>query len=482
MSTELKAVPTRSEPAGGGSWVNERAEGLFQEHRQEVFKETDRVFAWLMGAQWIFGIVIALLFSPYGWEGKIRSMHLHVQLAVFLGAAISALPIALAFLRPGSALTRHVVAASQMLWSALLIHLSGGRIETHFHVFGSLAFLAFYRDWRILVTATLTVAGDHLARGIFWPESVYGIQNPEWWRFLEHAGWVIFENTILVMGCLRATREMRLMAARRAETEALTILEREKSVSLDMALSELHSSQAAMVRTERLAAVGQLAASVSHELRNPLTAIRNAVTYIDKRLKDPKIAGAITDPRVPQFLGVIDRELNASSKIISDLLDFARERPLALNPCPLRPLVAEAMEVVPGRPNVELVNEVLDTTPIPNLDKDQFRQVLINLVQNAVEAMPADRPGRVAVSCEGGGEMAWRIRITDDGVGIPKEVVPNIFQPLFTTKMKGTGLGLAIVATMVQRHTGTINVQTESGQGSVFLIELPPAKSSSQAA
>lgn len=455
-------------------WIRQRAEQLFQQHRTEVFKQTDRIFIWLMGAQWIFGIFVALVFSPSGWEGSVKSVHMHVLLAVFLGAAISALPIAMAILRPGSALTRHVVAISQMLWSALLIHLTGGRIETHFHVFGSLAFLAFYRDWKVLLTATLTVSADHLTRGVLTPTSIYGVLNPEWWRFLEHAFWVVFENTILTLACVRGVREMRMISEQRAETE------RVKLDRIDAVTSELQVSQLALVRSERLAAVGQLAASVGHELRNPLTAIRNAVTYIDKRIGDPT-ADLVNDPRIRSFMGIIDRELNASSKIISDLLDFARERPLALRPCPLRPLVNEAIDLVPGRSNVEVINEVPDIAPIPHLDKDQFRQALINLVQNAVEAMPHDHPGKVVVACGGGGESPWRITIRDNGTGIPADIVDNIFQPLFTTKTKGTGLGLAIVATMVQRHNGTINVKSESGVGSEFVIELPPMLASEAA-
>ena len=89
-----------------------------------------------------------------------------------------------------------------MLMSSLLIHLTGGRIETHFHVFGSLAFLAFYRDWRVLVSATIVVAADHALRGIYFPQSVFGILTASPWRWVEHAGWVVFEDVILVKMCL----------------------------------------------------------------------------------------------------------------------------------------------------------------------------------------------------------------------------------------------------------------------------------------
>jgi hypothetical protein len=211
--------------------IVQRAEARFTAHRQSLYAQTDRLFAFLMAGQWLFGILISLTLSPYGWEGKVRSVHVHVWVAAVLGAVISSLPVALAWRRPGWVVTRHVIAAGQMLWSALLIHLSGGRIETHFHVFGSLGILAAYRDWTVLVTATVVVAADHLLRGLVWPESVYGIANPEWWRFLEHAFWVVFSISFLAVLCRRSLKDMRVMAERGAELEALSESEwREASV------------------------------------------------------------------------------------------------------------------------------------------------------------------------------------------------------------------------------------------------------------
>src|SRR6202035_1049322 len=113
------------------------------------------------------------------------SIHIHVWLALFLGGTITALPVTMALTRPCAALTRHTIAICQMMMSALLIHLSGGRIETHFHVFGSLAFLAYYRDWRVLIPATVIVAADHAVRGIYFPESVFGVLTASPWRWVE---------------------------------------------------------------------------------------------------------------------------------------------------------------------------------------------------------------------------------------------------------------------------------------------------------
>ena len=187
--------------------IVERARERFRAHRQRTLDATDRLFARILVGEWLFGILVALVFSPYAWQGRVRSIHEHVWLAVLLGGAIVSLPVALATFKPGLRVTRHLVALGQILWSALLIHLTGGRIETHFHIFGSLAILAFYLDWQVLMTATVAVVADHLVRGVLWPESIYGIANPEWWRFLEHGFWVLFCLVFLVTSCRRQLRD-----------------------------------------------------------------------------------------------------------------------------------------------------------------------------------------------------------------------------------------------------------------------------------
>jgi two-component system, NtrC family, sensor histidine kinase HydH len=219
--------------------TNDRAAAIFEERRGQVLRRVDKMFLVLMIVQWVAAILVALFVSPYGWEGKVRAVHFHVYVAVLLGGALSLFPIALIVLRPGSTLTRHVVAASQMLWSALLIHLSGGRIETHFHVFGSLAFIGFYLDWKVIPTATTVVAGDHFIRGLLWPESVYGITNPEWWRFLEHAFWVLFTDVFIVLSCLNGMRDLHSAARQQAEVETLAEKDELQSLALEMVLQEV---------------------------------------------------------------------------------------------------------------------------------------------------------------------------------------------------------------------------------------------------
>lgn len=213
----MKHITDSDSPQYRDQWASD----FFTEQQQTTFKRTDRMFAVLMAVQWIAGIAAALWISPKTWAGQYSQTHIHVWAAVFLGGAISIFPIILVLRRPGYASTRYVIAIAQMLMSALLIHLTGGRIETHFHVFGSLAFLSFYRDWRVLVPATIVVAADHLLRGIFWPQSVYGVLAASNWRWLEHAGWVLFEDTFLYLAILRSVADMRSNAERMAEIRTL---------------------------------------------------------------------------------------------------------------------------------------------------------------------------------------------------------------------------------------------------------------------
>jgi methyl-accepting chemotaxis protein len=214
------------------------AEVLYRKQHDSVLERTDRFFAGLLGLEWVLGILAALFIAPRTWAGTSSQVHVHVWAALLLGGGIVALPIALARLRPGRTETRHVIAAGQMLVSALWIHLTGGRIETHFHVFGSLAILAYYRDWRVLVTASTVVAIDHLLRGIYWPQSVYGVLAGAQWRWLEHAGWVAFQDAFLIRFCLEGIRDMREAAEREATLRSL-IRSHEENTQTQQAIRKL---------------------------------------------------------------------------------------------------------------------------------------------------------------------------------------------------------------------------------------------------
>ena len=208
-----------------------RAAVLFDELRLRIFKQTDRLFAVLMVVQWIGAIVVALCLSPKTWAGAESSINVHVWAAIFLGGAIAMLPVTLVLLYPGRTVTRHVIAACEMLFSALLIDLTGGRIETHFHLFGALALLAFYRDWRVLITASAVTAIHHGLFGVLAPQDIYGVYVVQPWRWVEHIGWVVFEDIFLIISIGQSLKEMMGLAERQADLEAVnTNVERKVSL------------------------------------------------------------------------------------------------------------------------------------------------------------------------------------------------------------------------------------------------------------
>jgi PAS domain S-box-containing protein len=194
---------------------------LYEEQCNAVYKRTDHLFGILLILQWLAALVTAVTVSPFSWEGTISSVHIHVWTALVLGSLISSLPLYLVLAKPGKPVTRHAVAIAQTLYSALFIHLSGGRIETHFHVFGSLALLAIYRDWRVLMTASIVVCADHIVRGELWPQSVYGLASVDHWRWVEHAAYVLFEDIFLMKACIDNNKEMHEIAERQAELEQM---------------------------------------------------------------------------------------------------------------------------------------------------------------------------------------------------------------------------------------------------------------------
>jgi methyl-accepting chemotaxis protein len=231
--------------------LDARALVHFDQLRQTNFRRTDRIFAWLMPVQWVVAIVIAATLSPRTWAGSASEPHLHLYAAIFLGGLITALPTALAWLRPGEAITRHAVAAGQLATAALLIHLTGGRVETHFYIFCSLAFLAAYHDWRVLLTGAGVIAVDHVVRGLFWPESLFGVLTASQWRIVEHAAYVVFETAFLIRLAVNATNDRREVAEQRAQVE-------ERNEELDRILASLEEEkQEAEAQREKALALSE---------------------------------------------------------------------------------------------------------------------------------------------------------------------------------------------------------------------------------
>lgn len=227
---------------------------------------------------------------------------------------------------------------------------------------------------------------------------------------------------------------------------------------------ELRSAQEQLLRSERLAVLGQLAGGVGHELRNPLGAIKNAAYFLNMALE-------VTDPEVKETLGILEKEVDASEKIISSLLDFSRTSPPSRRKININDVVREVLSGTTVPENVEVTRQLDETLPPFLADPDQLGLVFGNIILNAIQAMPDG--GSLSVTSESMDKKWVTVSVADTGLGIPEENLSKLFEPLFTTKAKGIGLGLAVTKTMVEAHGGTIEVQSEVGRGSTFTVRLP---------
>lgn len=500
--------------------IEARSEELFLDHRQRIYAQTDRLFAGLMIFQWIAGIVIALVVSPKTWMGALSQTHVHVWAAVGLGGAIAILPVCLGIFMPGHVLTRNVIAVAQMLFSALLIHLTGGRIETHFHVFGSLAFLAFYRDWKILVPATVIVAADHMLRGLFWPQSVFGILAASPWRWIEHTAWVLFEDLFLISSCQKSVEEMKNIAERTAQLEAhnrlveVKVRERtrellESKEKLAAEVTERKKLETMIFHAEKMAAVGQLAAGVAHEINNPVGFISNNMEMLEQYVGDyGKILGMVEDLKksieeenlektkaivrdivkfekeidldyiindVGKLLQYNQKGIERIRKIVLDLRTFAREDNDTMDFVRIEEVIDSILSIVYNeiKYKAELKKNYGDT-PLVKCNTQRMGQVFINLLVNAVQAI--EEKGTIEITTYRQDKYVC-IDISDTGKGIPQQNMEKIFEPFFTTKPigQGTGLGLSVSYEIMKKHKGEIQVKSKSGRGTVFTIMLPLA-------
>jgi len=249
-----------------------------------------------------------------------------------------------------------------------------------------------------------------------------------------------------------------------AEDESKLLSMRLQSIADEKTL-ELEKAHAAMVKQERLAVLGQMAASVSHELRNPLSVINNVAFYLKTKLPD-------LDEKSLQMLELLDKEVMRSDRIIGDMLGFSRQKPNLVEDVSLNELVESyfsSPDVKPG--NIELKLKLApDLVPI-RADIEKLKQILDNLVINAFQAMPGG--GTLTITTGIGKSGTADLSVEDTGCGMSPEIMAKIFEPLFSTKTTGFGLGLAIVKTLVVDHGGELEVDSKEGKGSVFTVRLP---------
>jgi signal transduction histidine kinase len=214
---------------------------------------------------------------------------------------------------------------------------------------------------------------------------------------------------------------------------------------------------------ERINTIGELAAMIGHDLRNPLTGITSATYYLRKKY------GALMDEKGQDMLEVIGKEIEYSNKIINDLLEYSKAIKLDLKETNPKSALTEALFHVDFPKNVQLI-DLTENTPTIKIDIDRMKRAFINLIKNAIDAMPDG--GKLTITSEKANDKV-KIAFADTGMGISEENLKKLFGPLFTTKAKGMGLGLAICKRIVEAHGGTISVESVVGKGTVFTIIIP---------
>lgn len=451
---------------------------IFAEKLRTLNRTTNVTFIWLLAIQWVFAIGLVLVVSPYTWIGTSHYVHVHVWSTIILGGLLTLYPIGLAITCPDSPWTPHVIGAAQMGWSALLIHITGGRIESHFHVFGSLAFLAFYRDWKVMCTASVVVILDHAIRGILWPQSVFGIASGAEWRWLEHGGWVVFEDLFLIAACFRGRKELFETSVKQAGLE-LSFRNTEREV--EIRTQELREATALADSANR--AKSEFLANMSHEIRTPLTAI---LGYADL-LRDDTATPMSTEDRL-QTLETIRSAGHHLLTVINDVLDLSKIEANRMSVetvrTPLVRILAEVESLIRPRAagkGVELQVRLL--TPVPShifCDPTRLRQILMNLLGNAAKFTQAGEVVLEAAVLEGEDGKQLSLLVKDTGPGMSLSQAKALFEPFVqadstvSRQFGGTGLGLSISRRLARLLGGEVLLDwTELGRGSHFRVLLP---------
>lgn len=230
---------------------------------------------------------------------------------------------------------------------------------------------------------------------------------------------------------------------------------------------ELEESQAQLVQAEKLAAMGRLAASIAHEINNPLQAIHNCLHLT---LKKP-----LAEEKKTRYLGMAQEEVERLITIVQRMLEFYRPSREGMAPTDVHTIIENVLALSNKRlqhGKITIVKKLAPDLPTINAVSDQLKQVFLNLVINATEAMP--QGGELCIETKLSGDNdELSVAFTDTGVGLSEKEMANIFEPFFTTKATGTGLGLSVSYGIIERHGGSIEVQSEGGKGATFTVYLP---------
>jgi signal transduction histidine kinase len=248
--------------------------------------------------------------------------------------------------------------------------------------------------------------------------------------------------------------------------QELKAFSRQMEEKIQKTTADLRKTEAQLIRSEKFAALGQLAAGIAHEIRNPLTSINILIHSLTEKLP--------TENSQWEDLKVIEEEILRINEIVDQFLRFAKPASPLFEKADLIPIFEETFQL--ARPQIERgkisVRKEFEPLPFITVDKEQIKQVILNLLINAIQAMPGG--GELSMSTQFSKNGYWvELTIQDSGIGIPPEDLDKLFDPFFSTKEGGMGLGLSIAHRIVDQHRGKIEVESNPGKGTRFTISLP---------
>lgn len=426
---------------------------IFNEHMRQVSVRVDWVFFIVLILEWVGATALGFLAASGSWREGARISVESGIIGFFFGALFAVPPMVFIKVAPGEKVTRYAVAFAQVCFSILLIYLTGGRIETHFHIFVSLAALSFYRDKNILWASAVLVVLDHIIRGLYVPMTIYGEASGVQWRWLEHAAWVFFESVILSFGIGHIRQQDMLVSEARYDLEE----------------ARRQAVKSSTMKTTYLS-------NMSHEIRTPLNSILGFAEVLkETKLNQDQEVYVDTITRCSDSLMQLINGILDISKIENGVFEIDRHQFSFLD---LHDDIYKMFVVRCTEKGLELILEV-----DPSLHRESFgdshriRQVLMNLVSNAVKFTDAGSIRIEVRRCEKTNHTLWSVR--DTGKGIKEDSLENLFTSFYqedasiSRKYGGSGLGLMISKSLIELMGGSITVESTFGEGTSFNFSLP---------
>ena len=278
--------------------LDESAKQRFNTSFFTLCKQTDKVLAISLIAQWGVLVALAMFVSPKTWIGASSSTNNHLIASIVLGGLVAGFPVMLAWRKSGELITRLSIGIAFALMGGLYVHVGGGRIEFHFHYFVSMAILAIYRDWRVLIAATIFAAADHAFRGVFWTQSMYGIATASKLRWIEHAIWLVLEVGFLIYMTRSALADMTSASMREAQLDETVAAVQSAAADLGQQLAQMEMTNdlTQSIEIDKSTGLESVAFAVDGFLLSMRETIQNIATISDQtRESSMQIAGAAAE-------------------------------------------------------------------------------------------------------------------------------------------------------------------------------------------